>query len=355
MILVNNPGDWAHVFWPLLHAEWNGWTPTDLVFPFFLFIVGVAIPFALGRRLEAAAGDLGPVHRKILGRAAILFGLGLALNWFPYFGRDWSHARIPGVLQRIAVVYLVAALAYLHLRVRGRIVLTVALLGGYWGVMKLVPAPGFSAGDLSVQGNLAAWLDHLVLGTHTWSGAPGPGDPEGLLSTLPAIASALAGIFTGEWMRRQQPAGRRLAGLLAVGVAATAAGLALAPLFPINKNLWTPTYVIFTSGAALLVLAACHWAIDLRGRSGWAWPFLVYGTNAILVFVGTGLQGRLFALIKLDDASGATVSLQHWLYHRFYTPWLPDVWASLAWAVSYVLLWLVILAVLDRKGIHLKV
>ena len=355
MILVNNAGDWGKTFAPLLHAEWNGWTPTDLVFPFFLFIVGVAVPFALGRRLDSGEADRPALRRKILRRSAILFGLGLLLNWFPFYTVAWERARIPGVLQRIAIVYLVAAFAYLHLRPRGRALLGAALLGGYWVVMKWVPVPGFGAGDLSAAGNLAFWLDHQILGGHTWRYAPGPGDPEGLFSTLPAIVSALAGIFTGDWMRREATHRARLLGLAFAGLATGTAGLLLSPLFPINKNLWSPTYVLFTTGAALLVLALCHYVIDLRGWEAWAAPFRIFGSNSILAFVGSGLMARLFSLIRWSGADGETGTLQKWLYTTLYQSNLPDYRASLAWALTYVAFWLAVLIVLDRRRIYLKV
>lgn len=355
MILVNNAGDWGKTFAPLLHAEWHGWTPTDLVFPFFLFIVGVAIPFALGRHLERLGGDLRALHRKIFRRSAILFGLGIFLIWYPFYTVHWERARIPGVLQRIAIVYLVAALAYLHLRPRSRFVLSLALLAGYWAVMKLVPVPGFGAGDLSPQGNVAFWFDHLVLGAHHWLYSPGPGDPEGILSTLPAVVSALAGIFAGEWLRSKRSDRDRLVGLFVAGVATGAAGLLLAPAFPINKNLWSPTYVLFTTGAALLVLALCHWVIDLRRWEAWAAPFRIFGTNAILAYVGSGVMARTLGVIKVHDAAGESISLQKWLYTTLYPPHLPEYWASFAWALTYVTIWLAVLALLDRKKIYLKV
>ena len=355
MILVNNAGDWGKSYAPLLHAKWHGWTPTDLVFPFFLFIVGAAIPFALGGRLESSGADLAALHRKIVKRAALLFLLGLALIWFPYYTVAWERFRIPGVLQRIAVVYLVTALAYLHLRARGRAVLAVALLAGYWAAMKLVPVPGFGAGDLSPEGNLAFWLDHQILGPHVWRYSPGPGDPEGILSTLPAIASSLAGLFVGDLMRSAAEARAKLVRLLAWGPALTAAGLALDPLFPINKNLWTPTYVIFTTGAALLCLAATYWILDLRGITAWSRPFAIFGTNAIAAYVGSGVLAKILLTIKWSDGAGGTTSLQKWLYANLYAAHLPDYVASLAWALTHVAIWLLVLIWMDRRRIYLKV
>lgn len=360
MILVNNPGDWGKTYWPLLHAEWHGCTPTDLVFPFFLFIVGVAIPFALGPRRAAGATAAGPEGRrlgaKIVKRAAILFGLGLLLTLFPFYTVVLERVRIPGVLQRIALVYLAAAFAFLYLGPKARAALAGLLLAGYWMLMKLGAAPGFPPGDLSPQGNFAFWIDHLLLGAHTWRGAPGPGDPEGLLSTLPAIVSALFGVFCGELLRGGRPAGARLARMLGWGAGAVAAGLLLAPLFPLNKNLWSPTYVLFTTGLALFGLAATHWLVDLRGFTGWSRPFEIFGANSILAFVGSGLLAKILLVVcRWQDAAGKTVHLQGWLYRHSFAILLPDHLASLAWAGSQVLLWLAVLAWLDRRGLHLKV
>ena len=355
MILVNNAGDWGKTYRPLLHAEWHGWTPTDLIFPFFLFAVGIAIPYAFAGRLARSGGDRGPLHRQILRRTAVLFALGLFLSWFPFYTLDWSIARIPGVLQRIALVYLVAALAWLHLGPRARAVLAVVLLAGYWLAMTLVPVPGHGAGDLSPDGNLAAWVDQRVLGQHTWRKAPGPGDPEGLLSTLPAIASALAGLFAGDWLRSARTQGEKLRGLLVAGGLATVAGLALAPWFPINKNLWTSTYVVFTTGLALLLLAAIYVLVDLKQWHGWARPFAIFGTNAIVAFFGSTLLAKIALLIKWTEPSGDTVSLQGWLYRHSFGAWLPDYVASLAWALTYVLIWLGLMTVLYRRRIFIKI
>lgn len=354
MILVNNAGDWSATYAPLLHAAWHGWTPTDLVFPFFLFILGVAIPLALGGR-DVAAPDRTRLHRKILRRAAILFALGLLLTWFPFFTVNWARARIPGVLQRIALVYLAAALTSLHLRPRGRAVLGAGLLGGYWAAMKLVPVPGFGAGDLSPQGNLAFWLDHAILGAHTWRYSPGPGDPEGILSTLPAIVSALAGVFAGELLRSERTVRRKLGLMLAWGAAAAALGLALQPLFPINKNLWSPTYVIFTTGAALLALGAAYALIDLLGARRWARPFEAFGMNAIAAYVGSGLLAKILLAVRWSDGAGRTVTLGRSLYSAVYAAHLPDHVASLAWALTHVAIWWAVVALLDRRKIYFKV
>ena len=355
MILVNDAGDWNKTYAPLLHAEWNGWTPTDLIFPFFLFVVGIAIPYAFAGRLQRSGGD--PRAAPLADRAAERDPLRPRPVPEPGSPSTPSTGRAPaspGVLQRIAVVYLVAALAWLHLGPRSRALLAVALLAGYWLAMTLVPVPGHGAGDLSPAGNLAGWIDHQALGRHTWKKAPGPGDPEGILSTVPAIATALLGLFVGDWLRSRRTRREKLRGLLLWGCVATAAGLVLGRWFPINKNLWTSTYVLFTAGAALLLLAAIYWLVDLKGRDAWAPPFLVFGTNAIVAFFGSTLLAKLGYLIHLQDG-GERVTLQQWLYHRLFASWLPDYAASLAWALAFLALCWVLTALLYRRRIFIKV
>jgi predicted acyltransferase len=355
MLLVNNAGDWGHTFAPLLHAEWNGWTPTDLVFPFFLFMVGVAIPLAFATRLEKSGGDLGPLHRQIVRRTAILFALGLFLTWFPFMGLDWSRVRIPGVLQRIAVVYFFASLAYLHLGTRARAWLTGGLLLGYWLAMTVVPVPGFGAGDLSPEGNLAGLVDRVILGAHVWRYAPGPADPEGILSTLPAVATALAGIFTGEWLRMKKGQNEKLTGLFVAGSIAAAGGAVFGWFFPINKNLWTSSYVVLTAGLALLTLAVTLYFVDVRGRDRWVTPFLIFGTNSIFAYVLSGLIAKILLKVRWTGAEGSTISLNSWLYHRFFASWIPEYFASLAWASVHVLAILGITWLLYRKKIFIKI
>ncbi|HEX9943872.1 MAG TPA: DUF5009 domain-containing protein [Thermoanaerobaculia bacterium] len=355
MILVNDAGDWGKTYRPLLHAEWHGWTPTDLVFPFFLFAVGVAIPYAFAGRLEHSGSDLRPLHRQIVRRTFLLFALGLFLSWFPFYTVDWPTARIPGVLQRIAIVYFVAALAWLYLGPRARALLFLALLAAYWLAMALVPVPGYHAGDLSPQGNLAAFVDHAILGPHTWKKAPGPGDPEGILSTVPAIATALAGLATGDWLRSPRTPRDKLRGLLPWGGVITTAGLALDPWLPINKNLWTSTYVLFTAGAALLLLGSVYYSVDMKQWDGWARPFSILGTNAIVAYVGSALMAKTTLLIHWTAAGGETVSLQSWLYRHLFDSWLPDYVASLAWALMFVMIWWGLTAILYRRRIFIKI
>lgn len=340
MILVNNPGG-GRTFPQLLHAEWHGCTFTDLIFPFFLFIVGVAIPYALGK------GERGQLLGKVARRVAILFALGLFLNWFRLSAIDWSVARIPGVLQRIAIVFGLAALAFLYLGKRGRLVLTAVLLAGYWLLL--------AGGDLSPQSNLAAVVDHAVLGNHTWRLAPGPGDPEGILSTLGALATALLGVFAGEWLRTSQAMAEKLAGLFFWGSLGMAAGWALSGLLPWNKNLWTPTYVLWTGGLAAVVLAVTLELVDVRGYRAWAKPFEIFGTNAIFAFAGSTLLAKLGYQIKWLDGAGQSVTLQSFVFRSTFEPWLPERFASLAYASSYLLLWLGLTWLLYRRRWFLRV
>ena len=355
MILVNNPGDWSKTFAPLLHAEWHGWTPTDLVFPCFLFVMGVAIPFALAARLERAGPDRAGVTGKIVRRTLILLALGLVLNIFPGIGIDWETVRWPGVLQRIAAVYLVSALAYLHLDIRRRAWLTGGVLAGYWLLMKLVPVPGYGAGDLSPDGNLAAWLDQLLLGQHVWREAPGPGDPEGILSTLPALATALIGVFTGELLRSPGRRRQKIVRLWVAAAAGVALGLLVGEWFPVNKNLWTSSFVLLTAGLSLAMLAGVYYLVDVKGHDRWAAPFYILGLNSIAAFVGSGLLARVLSTIRWQGSDGVVVTLKLWLYGTLIDPLLPDYWASLAWALATVLLWVGIMSLLYRRRIFIKI
>ena len=350
MVLVNNPGTWRAVYPPLRHAEWHGWTPTDLIFPFFLFIVGVAISLALGRRL---AGDeaRAVVVAKILRRSVIIFALGLLLHAIPDF--DLASIRIPGVLQRIAVCYLVASLAFVWTSWRVQAGLAVALLVGYWAALTLVPVPGFGPGHLDPEGNLAAFVDRTLLGPHIWRAAR-VYDPEGILSTLPAIATTLLGVLTGRWLQ----AGRRpevtARGLFAAGIAGVGLGELWGLWFPVNKALWTSSYAVLTAGAALLFLAGCYWLAEVRGWRTWTWPFVILGVNALALFFLSSLVARLLIVVKVPRASGYS-PLQALLFDRLFAPWATPINASLAYAVAYLALWFAVMWALDRRGIRLTV
>ena len=351
MILVNNPGTWSHVYGPLQHAQWHGWTPTDLVFPFFLFIVGVAIALAFGSRVESGRSKRD-LYLKVIKRSLIIFGLGLFLNAFPYF--SFAEVRIPGVLQRIAVCYLFASLIFLNTKIRTQVVITVVLLIGYWMIVKFIPAPGFAAGDLSKEGSLPSYIDRVVFGKHVWAQAK-VYDPEGLLSTIPALATTLLGVLTGHLFRTKNSAYEKVAGLFVAGAVCVAVGWAWNFFFPINKALWTSSYVLFTGGLALQFLALCYWVIDIQGWRKWAKPFEVFGVNAIALYVGAGLMAELLGVIKITRPDGTQGSLGSWIYQNLFASWASPINASLAFAIAFVLVWLGLMWILYRRKIFIKV
>jgi predicted acyltransferase len=254
-----------------------------------------------------------------------------------------------GVLQRIGLVYLLAASVFLFVGRRGRIWTVAGLLFGYWALLTLVPVPGFGPGELSPDGNLGAYLDRLILGDRLWRGT---WDPEGLLSTLPAVATTLLGIFTGEWLRSERTPGAKVRGLLAGGVAGVGMGLLWGLSFPINKPLWTSSYVLFTAGAALALLAFFYWVMEVRTLQAWARPFVVYGMNAIAVFVASGLVAKQMGLTRVGLNE---VPLKAWIYDELFVPWAGPMNGSLLFAMSYVLFWLAIMWVLFLRRIFIKI
>ncbi|MGH9832167.1 MAG: acyltransferase family protein [Blastocatellia bacterium] len=351
MVLVNNAGDWNAVYPPLLHAAWDGWTPTDLVFPFFVFVVGVAIPLALEKR-KAAGGNQRDLYLKIFRRTLVIFLLGLMLNAFPFTLDKLTQLRIPGVLQRIAICYFFAALIFMKARMKTQVMIAAALLLGYWVVMKTIAAPGFGAGDLTMEGSLASWVDRTLLAGHTYKPLY---DPEGLLSTIPAIATALFGVLAGQWLMERREALDKIAGLFAVGALCVIAGFVCDWVFPINKALWTSSYVMFTGGLALQLLALCYWAIDLKGYRRWAKPFVVFGVNALALYVLSSLMAKALSVINAPKLDGSTGDLKTFIYERMLATWLSPVNASLAFALGYVLLWWLLMWVLYRRKIFIKV
>lgn len=389
MILVNNPGSWKQVYPPLDHAEWNGCTPTDLVFPFFLFIVGCAMSFSLSKYTQISKksgavksqllveteeqknADKKPaslflltasnIYWRIARRTAILFVLGLLLNTSSIAldvllnsapVENFGKIRIMGVLQRIGLAYFISAIAILNLSPRNQKLLAVAVLLGYWGALTVFAVGGYTAGELTPEGNLGGYVDRLILGSqHLYKG--GPFDPEGLLSTLPAVVTVMIGYFTGEWLRVQPIKTRTSINLAICGLSCLIIGRLWGFSFPINKQLWTSSYVVFTAGWALLLLAACYETIEVRD---WKWgrPFEIMGLNAIFLFVASGIVARI--LLKTHIGSGETAPTTYtWIYENWFVPWAGPLNGSLAFAVTAVLFWWLILYGMYRRGWAIKI
>jgi predicted acyltransferase len=353
MVIVNNPGDWNTVYWPLLHAEWNGWTPTDLVFPFFLFIMGVSMTLA---RRELT-------WSRIVQRGATVIGLGIFMSGFPFFNP--SHWRFPGVLVRIGLCYLGSATALRLARRRHGsptqqavhlAALTVLLLAGYWIAMTQVSTLWAARGDLTPEGNLGAAVDRALLSGHLYHPR---WDPESMFGTFPAIASTLTGVLVGFMLMSSRA---RKTGVTALcGVISLALGLLWSRSFPINKNLWTSSYVLFTSGAAAVLLAMLYALLDSPGAQSvslvrkLAQPFVILGTNAIALFVISGLVGKTLMLIKVEGGSGEAVSLQRRIYETWFAPLASPKNASLLYAVVTLILLFALLSFMYRRRIFLKV
>ena len=360
MILVNNPGTWSSIYPELRHAAWHGWTFTDWIFPFFLWIVGVAMTLSFAKRMEQGA-DKKKLFLHVLQRSAVIFLLGLFLAGFP-FGLFLNHTfsfsaiRIPGVLQRIAVCYLIGSAIVLTTGIRGQVIWAVSLLTLYWLLIKLVHVPGFGAGVLDPTGNLCWYVDSTVLAGHTWRGAPVPGfDPEGIVSTIPAIATTLFGVLTGHWLRSNRTKEEKTAWMFVAGCFMLLLGAILDMWLPINKNLWTSTYSIFMAGWALVCLAIFYWLIDVKGYKKWATPFVIYGMNAIAVFVLSGIVGRLLYLIKVPQADGTSTSLQAYIYESYYAPLANPLNASLLYAITFILVMFLVVWFLWKRKWFIKV
>ena len=376
MLLVNDPGSWSAIFPPLGHAPWHGWTPTDLIFPFFLFIVGITTHLSLSAR-RARGDDDRAIVRQILRRGAIIYLLGFLMALFPFYqwgpiqgmpdASVWDrivhrleHVRILGVLARIAIVYVITALLTLRTDLKQQVIIVAVLLFGYWIAMTVLPVPGEGTiGALLLHDksrNLAAYLDRLILGTnHIWSGSV-TYDPEGVLSTIPAIGTAMLGVIAGRWIAlSNRPLIERIAGLFAAGALVMVLGSMWNWVFPINKNLWTSSYVLFTAGMAALVLATVMWLVEHYNVRWWTKPFVIFGVNPIVAFVGSGVMARLIYTLWKVDYEGKSQSIQSVIYQALFLSWLPPRVASLGFAILFVLFWLGILTVMYRRNIILKV
>ena len=318
MVLVNNPGDWSNLYSQLAHAHWHGWTFTDTIFPFFLFIGGVSMALSLGR-LAAAGADRPRLLLKLAKRALLIFLIGFLLNLIPYF--NFEKVRIPGVLQRIALCTLLAAPIVVYCGWRMQLAIIAALLTLYSALMLFYPVPGIGAGVLEPGKDFGAWFDRMLLDGHMWVQSK-TWDPEGLFSTLPALCSQLFGVLAGRFLlstlnRTEQTVWLLLAGLLFVWLGVICDSI----LMPINKSLWTPSYCFLMTGWALLIFSAFFWLLDVNpyralreAASRWTHPFRIYGMNALFIFAFSGLVAKMLGFIKLDQPDGGTVSLGRSLY-----------------------------------------
>ena len=381
MLLVNDPGTWSAIYPPLEHATWNGWTPTDLIFPFFLFIAGVTTHLSLTSR-RARGDDEAAIRQQIIRRGALIFLLGFLVNGFPYF--TWGdiagvahptfiqrvidrlyHWRIMGVLQRIGLAYMFGALLSQGKTLKRQVATIVVLLFGYWFAMTILPVPDSGAmGQLVLDDaprTMAAWWDRLLLdwtrfglGNHLWVSSL-TWDPEGIFSTIPAIGTAMLGNLAGQWIGERRPLTDRINGLFAIGAIGMMVGLMWNWSFPINKSLWTSSYVVFCAGMACVALATIMWIVDVQNVRKWTKPFVIYGMNPMVAFVGSGVMARCIYSIFKVNYGGKEIALQAAIYQSMFASWLEPVNASLAFAVTFVLFWFGILYVLYQKKIFFKV
>lgn len=363
MILVNNPGSWGDGmrYAPFDHAEWHGWTPTDLIFPFFLFIVGTSLAYSL-RNSRELGGATAEVYARIVRRTATLFLLGVGMG---LFGRIWDVCfgeanslelgtlRYLGVLQRIALVYFAASLIVLHFCVHRQVVVALALLLGYWALLTWLPNPNNYATNLSPAGNVVRVVDRVAIGEpHMYTQArEEKTEPEGLLSTLPAIVTAMLGYWAGLFIQRRGPTLQTICLLAACGLALTAFGLAWDHIFPINKKLWTSSFVLLTGGLASIGLAACLALFDVAGFRRLARPFQIVGVNAIAVYVGAGLMARVLGATHVGEQT-----TQQWIYTKVFADHLADPkLASLGFAAAMVAFWWLVAWAMARRGWTLRV
>lgn len=359
MILVNNGGTDSG-YWPLKHAAWNGWTPTDLIFPFFVFIVGVSLVFSFEARLKRGDSRVGLLRHTAI-RAAKIFLIGLAINATVVVANwiDGVHGtlRIPGVLQRIAIAYLAAAILVLYTKKRTQAACAASLLLAYWLLMRFVPVPGHGMPTheiplLHPDWNLAAWLDRRLMHHHLYERTR---DPEGLLSTLPAIATVLFGVLTGDWLRSCRTTKQKVGGMLALGVSGLVAGSVWDVWFPINKKLWTSSFALFTAGFALILLATLYYVVDVRGwKRAWTKPFLIFGMNAITAYALSEWLGILLFAGRVR--MGRVVrDWQDFLYVHFFAGHGSPEFSSLLFAVVFLLVCFLPVWWMYRKKIFLKV
>ena len=338
MILVNNPGG-ALYYDFLQHASWNGLTFADIVFPFFIFVLGVTIPYSFSKRIDEGASKK-KLFLKVVKRTLILFALGLFINWFSTF--DLATIRVMGVLQRIALCYFFSSLIFLFLKPKWRVLLTVAIPIMYWLLMVLVPVPGYGAGVLTEEGNLAFYTDRILLGNHLYWGT---GDPEGLLSTLPAIATSLMGVLAGAYLKSERKNRAKALNLFISGLLALGVGLVWNFWFPINKNLWTSSYVAVTGGIALVLLATCFYLFDVKEHFGWGKAFCIMGRNALFLYV----------LSEILNLALIHTTFKSQIYEGLFASWAGSLHGSFLYALGFLAFCWAIATVLHWKKILVKI
>lgn len=347
MILVNNTTGRTHP--QLVHVQWNGWHITDLIFPFFLFIVGVALVYSLAKQAESGK-QTKELYWKIWRRAGILFVLGLLTN-LP--GHDLSDIRIAGVLERIAICYVIVSYLVLKTSIRWQAYTSIGLLVVYWLVIMLVPVPGYGAGVLEHEGNLPGYIDRMLLNGHTWE--TNGFDPQGILSTIPSISNVLFGALTGHWLMSKKTEWEKVVGLFVVGNIALVSSFIIEIWIPFNKKLGTPSFTVFIGGMALICLAMCYWFIDIKGYKKWTTPFLVFGKNAITVYFLSTVLANIMETFKIPRPDGAVIRLPSYLSQTLLAPWAGTIGANLLYAVIYVLIWYGLMDIMYRRKIFIKV
>jgi predicted acyltransferase len=403
MVIVNNPGSWSAVYSPLLHAEWNGCTPTDLVFPFFIFIVGIAIPLAIPNQVFNTKNLI-----KIIIRSLRIICLGIFLNFFSkiYFlelngiplllfrllltiiigyalmgsynekwkmyvalfifslfmilafgTEEFSNVRLPGVLQRIGIVYFFSSLVYLLSTIRTQIIIASVILLGYWATMTLIPVPGIGAANLERGTNFSAWIDHIVLGNHVYS-ATKTWDPEGLFSTLPAIAHGILGLYIGQLLLKENSKLEIVKKIISSGILFTFLGIIWSLVYPINKSLWSSSYVLYTAGLASLFLGFLYYCIDFKNFKKGLTPLVIWGVNPMIIFFLSGIIPRVLWMIEWENPEKASekINLQRFLYHNCIEPYFGDpMLASLVGALTYTAILFGLLAVFYKNKLIFKV
>ena len=353
MILVNNPGTWGHVYAPLRHAQWHGCTLTDLVFPFFLFIIGVSMRFSF-EKYEFC--KWGPLFKKVVWRTITIFTIGLLLNAFPFVRQDWdwSHFRIMGVLQRIALAYIMASFIVVRADIIGIVKISLGLLFGYW---ILLMGYGWYSGldPYALKSNLILIVDAYIFGeNHLYGGTGIPFDPEGLLSTIPSIVTVLIGFLVGTMIKTAEDHKDNTQRMAVLGALLIIFGWGWGFVFPINKQLWTSSYVLYTSGIATVVLAGLIWLVDVKGLKTWTKPFVIFGANAIFLYAASGIWVKILLKISFE-LDGKMISGYGYLYQTVFQPFAGDLNGSFLFALFHVFMFWLILAWMYRKKIFIKI